>query len=147
MQIKEECVREILGYIVKNIDYKNDVDHKLNVVPVSLYELYNDKKLSEKYEQKDIMYTVLKLLEIHFIKVSDIFPQNKSVIERCTICEVTYSGHKFYESIQPEPIWNKTKSVISKIGVHTLDFIEGVAHDIAIESAKQAVTISMMKTQ
>lgn len=147
MQIKEDCIRDVLGYIVENIDYKNDIDYKLDVVPVSLYELYNDKKLSEEYEQKDIMYSVLKLLEIRFIKVSDIFPQNKSVIERCTICEVTYNGHKFYESIQPQPIWDKTKSVISKVGVHTLDFIERVAHDIAVESAKQAVTISMINTQ
>lgn len=29
MKIKEDCIRDVLGYIVKNIDYKNDVDYKL----------------------------------------------------------------------------------------------------------------------
>lgn len=56
---------------------------------------------------------------------------------------MTHRGHQFYESIRPEPIWNKTKSIISKVGVHTLDFIEGVAHDVAVESAKQATAIMM----
>lgn len=51
--------------------------------------------------------------------------------------------HKFLETIKPELIWNKTKSIISKVGVHTLNFIEDIAHDVAVESAKQAVTIAM----
>lgn len=59
------------------------------------------------------------------------------------ICDKIVGGHQFYESIKPQPIWDKTKSIVSKVGVHTLGFIEGVAHDIAVESAKQAVTISM----
>lgn len=50
---------------------------------------------------------------------------------------------KFLETIKPELIWNKTKSIISKVGVHTLNFIEDIAHDVAVESAKQAVTIAM----
>lgn len=140
MQINEDCIRDILGYIIKNIDYKKEKD-KYYVIEVSLLQLYSDESLSKKYEEKDIMYSVLKLLEIHFIKVSDIFPINKSIIERCKICEVTYTGHKSYSTIQPEPIWEKTKSIIGKIGNHTLNFIETVAHDVAIESAKQAVTM------
>lgn len=107
MQIKEDCIRDILCYLIENIDYYWDIDHKLSVKTVSLLKLYNDEKISDKYEKKGY--------------------------------------HKFYESIQSEHIWDKTKSVISKVGVHTLDFIEGVARDVAVESAKQAVTISMMQ--
>lgn len=142
MQINEDCIRDVLGYIIKNIDYKKE-HNKMHVVEVSLLKMYNDEMLPTKYEEKEIMYSVLKLLEIHFIKVSDIFPVNKSVIERCTICEVTYAGHKFYETIQPEPIWKQTKSIIGKIGNHTLGFIETVAHDVAVESAKEAVKTIM----
>lgn len=96
-------------------------------------------------KKKDIAYSILKLLEINFIKASEVSPENAGVIQKCEVYEVTYLGHKFYESIQSEHIWDKTKSVISKVGVHTLDFIEGVARDVAVESAKQAVTISMMQ--
>ena len=144
MQINEDCIRDVLGYIINNIDYRKEKD-KHRVIEVSLLQLYNDELLLKNYEEKDIMYSVLKLLEIHFIKVSDIFPVNKSTIERCKICEVTYAGHKFYSTIQPESIWEKTKSIINKVGNHTLNFIETIAHDIAIESAKQAVTITMTK--
>lgn len=144
MQINEDCIRDVLGYIIKNVDYRKEKD-KYYVIEVSLLQLYRDESLSKKYEEKDIMYSVLKLLEIQFIKVSDIFPVNKSIIERCKICEVTYAGHNFYSTIQPESIWKKTKSIIGKIGNHTLSFIETVANDVAIESAKQAITITMMK--
>lgn len=54
---------------------------------------------------------------------------------------MTYLGFQFYESIQPEPIWNKTKNIIKQVGVHSLEFIETVAHDIAVESAKQMVAL------
>lgn len=109
MQINEDCIRDVLGYIIKNVNYRKEKD---------------------KY---------------YVIEVSDIFPVNKSITERCKICEVTYVGHNFYSTIQPESIWKKTKSIIGKIGNHTLSFIETVAHDVAIESAKQAITITMMK--
>lgn len=142
MTINEDCIRDILGYLVKNIDYEKDIDGSFRVVQVSLFQLYKDADLSTLYKDKDIMYSVLKLLEIHFIKVSDIFPKNQSIIDRCTICEVTYEGHKFYETIQPESVWNKTKSIVGKIGNHTLGFIESVAHDVAVESAKELVKIS-----
>lgn len=142
MTINEDCIRDILGYLVKNIDYEKDIDGSFRVVQVSLFQLYKDADLSTLYKDKDIMYSVLKLLEIHFIKVSDIFPKNQSIIDRCAICEVTYTGHKFYETIQPESVWNKTKSIVGKIGNHTLGFIESVAHDVAVESAKEFVRIS-----
>lgn len=142
MIINEDCIRDVLGYLVKNIDYKKDMDGSFHVVQVSLFQLYKDSDLSALYEEKDIMYSILKLLEIHFIKVSDIFPKNQSIIDRCTICEITYAGHKFYETIQPESVWNKTKSIVGKIGNHTLGFIESVAHDVAVESAKEFVKIS-----
>lgn len=140
MQINENCIRDVLGCIINAIDYKRNIDKKMEVVSISLSKLYSDQKLSKTYEEKDIMYSVLKLLEIRFIKVSDIFPENKSVIERCTICEVTYAGHKFYETIQPESIWEKTKLVVNKVGNHTLNFIETVAHDVAVESAKEMIS-------
>lgn len=140
MQINEDCIRDVLACIINGIDYKRNTDKKMEVIPISLNKLYSEPNLSKTYEEKVIMYSVLKLLEIRFIKVSEIFPENKSVIERCTICEVTYAGHKFYDSIQPESIWEKTKSVVNRVGNHTLNFIETVAHDVAVESAKEMVS-------
>lgn len=74
MQINEECIRDILGYIIKNLDYEKKFDDKFSITSVSLNELYKDKEISTHYKEKDIMYSVLKLLEIHFIKVFKIIP-------------------------------------------------------------------------
>lgn len=45
--------------------------------------------------------------------------------------------------IKESTVWEKTKTIVSKISNQTLGFIEAVAHDIAVESAKQAVSIDI----
>lgn len=141
MLINEDCIRDVLKYCIEHIDYEIGADEKSKVLPVSLHELYKCSEL-KNYEKKDIMYSVLKLIEVQFIRVENILPINYgSHINSCQICEVMYTGHKFYDTTQPESIWQKTKSVVSKVGVHTLDFIENVAHDVAVESAKEMTSI------
>ena len=52
-------------------------------------------------------------------------------------------GYQFAETVRESNVWEKTKSIASRVGNHTLDFIEGVAHDVAVEMGKQAVVIAM----
>jgi len=40
-------------------------------------------------------------------------------------------------------VWKQTKDIIKNAGIHTLEFIEQVAHDVAVEAAKEMVKISM----
>lgn len=146
MQINIDCLRDILIYCEENIDYNYDIDDRPSLTGVSLYQLCHSN-LINKYERKEIMYSIMKLEEIHFIIISDRFPSDRSIIERCTIAEITYRGHQFLDTIKPESIWEKTKGVVKNIGNHTLNFIEGTAHDIAVESAKQAVTVIMTQNK
>lgn len=139
MNLNESCVREILIFCKKNIDYKELEDGTFHVVPVSLQQLF-DSELNEIYARKEIMYAVMKLEEINFIKISNRSPKDSSsYINNCMINEITYPGHKFIDATEPEPVWKKTKGIIGKVGNHTLEFVEGVAHDVAVESAKVAV--------
>lgn len=39
--------------------------------------------------------------------------------------------------------WEKTKTIANKVGNHTIEFMEGVAHDVAVEFAKEFIAISM----
>lgn len=91
------------------------------------------------------MRSVLKLYECGFIKVFAKFPDNKPYLERCSIEDVTFSGYQFIESIREPSIWEKTKTVVGKVGNHTLGFIETVAHDIAVEAAKEAIAVATWK--
>ncbi len=99
--------------------------------------LYNAAEL--KYETKDIMRSVLKLEECHFIRISSKSPNDKPYLDICFIEDITMAGYNFYESIREPTIWEKTKFIISKVGNHTLGFIEGVAHDIAVETSKEVI--------
>lgn len=141
MQINLDCLKDVLLYCVNNIDYKEE-NNTWNTQCVNLVMMYEAPELNQ-YDKKDIMRSVLKLKECGFIKISTCFPENKPYLERCSIEDVTISGYQFINSVKESSIWEKTKSIANKLGNHTLGFIEGVAHDIAVESAKQAVTIMM----
>lgn len=136
MQINTDCVRDILLYLEAN----------LKISKGHVFESISLKKLQEaftdKYSAEDVFYSVYNLRQIRFIEGSISDASNRKMFF-CDIENITYTGHQFLNSIRPQPIWDKTKGIVSKIGIHSLGFIEGVAHDMAIESAKQMVTISM----
>ena len=142
MRINENCMRDILIYCADNLTYEKEPESSI-AVNVNLQQLYDN--FDKSYDEKDIMYSVMKLAEVGFIKISNVYPNDANYINRCRIMDITFRGHQFLDSIRPEPIWDKTKTVIGKVGVHTLNFIENVAHDIAVESGKEMVKCMMSK--
>lgn len=145
MKLNPDCMRIILKYCIEHIDYKDIGLNQRHENSVTLTMLYNSDELKE-FEKKEIMYSVMKLYEYRFITVSKIHPTNRQqYFDSCEITDVTVYGHDFYNSIQEDTIWNKTKNVVGQVGNHTLKFIKDTAQKIAIESAKQAVTITMMQ--
>ncbi|MBC5745861.1 DUF2513 domain-containing protein [Lachnospiraceae bacterium MD308] len=142
MQINIDCFKDVLQFCVDNIDYEEDGD-SWNTKYVNLIMLYESPKLN--YDKKDIMRSVLKLIECGFIKISSKFPDNKPYLERCSIEDVTFRGYQFIESVREPSVWEKTKTIATKVGNHTLYFLESVAHDLAVEAGKEAVAIAMCK--
>lgn len=140
MKMNEECIRDILKYLVENLSIKIE-NNKGGFNDITMLGII--KEFDNKYTKEDIWYSVYNLSQDRFIDTNDIRKQSMVGFAFVEIYNVTHRGHQFYETIQPQPLWDKTKSVISKVGVHTLGFIESVAHDVAVESAKQAVTIVM----
>lgn len=142
MQINIDCFKDVLKYCVDNIDYEEDND-SWKTKYVNLFMMYESPEL--KYEKKDIMRAVLKLEECGFIKVFSKFPTDKPYLDKCSIEDVTFRGYQFIESIREPSVWKKTKNIVGKIGNHTIDFIESVAHDVAVEAAKEAIAVSTWK--
>ena len=91
------------------------------------------------------MYSVLKLKEAEYIKISCEQPKDKEAtyIDDCVIMDVTMKGHQFAETIKEPTVWEKTKSIANKVGNHTLHFLENLAHDVAVEIAKQTISVMM----
>ena len=143
MKLNPDCMRIILKYCVENIDYQEISVNNWAGKTVTLQMLYKCVEL-KKFDKRDIMYSVMKLCEYNYITLSNIYPnEGQKYINSCTITDVTVYGHNFYESIQEDTIWNKTKHIIGSVGNHTLKFIEDTAQKVATESAKQAITIMM----
>lgn len=140
MRLNEDCVRDVLKYFLENLSIKID-DTRGDFGKVTMLEVM--KAFENVYSKEDVWYTIYNLSQGRFIESDDIRKQSRNGFAFVEIYNVTHRGHQFYETIQPEPIWNKTKSVISKIGVHTLGFIEEVAHDVSVEAAKGAVALMM----
>ena len=143
MKINEECIRDVLSYLINNLTIQIINNKKGDFNSISL--LYLMETFDEKYSKEDVWYSIYNLSQDRYIETDDIRSKSRNGFAFVNIYNVTHRGHEFYEIIQPESIWDKTKSVVSKVGVHTLWFIECTAHDIAVESAKQAVTIAMTK--
>ena len=141
MRINIDCLRNVLMYCINNLDYIEN-GNIWKTEPVDLQEIYKAKDLHE-YPKKDIMYSILKLKEAGYIITALEQPKIETYINDCLIIDVTMKGHQFAETIKESTVWEKTKTIVSKIGNHTLGFIEAVAHDIAVESAKQAVSIML----
>lgn len=142
MKLNPDCMRIILKFCVEHIDYKEISTNSWFEKTVSLDMLYKCNELSD-FDKKEIMYSVMKLYEYRYITLSEICPSDKQYFDKCLITDITIYGHDFYNSIQEDTVWSKTKSIISKVGNHTLKFIEETAQMVATESAKQAVTIMM----
>lgn len=142
MKMNEDCIRDILQYYVENLEIQFGTHNRCSFSEISL--LATIEKFKDEYTKADIWYSVYNLSQDRFIETNDIYRISRDPgLAYVIIYNVTHRGHQFYESIQPEPIWDKTKTVVSKVGIHTLSFIESVAHDVAVEAGKQAVTISM----
>lgn len=141
MRINIDCLRDVLLYCISNLDYiENGYIWKCEVV--ELKDIYKSENLRQ-YPKKDIMYSVLKLKESEYIKISCQQPKEATYINDCVIMDVTMKGHQFAETIKEPTVWEKTKSIANKVGNHTLHFLENLAHDVAVEIAKQTISVMM----
>ena len=95
------------------------------------------------YSPEDIWYSICILSSNDYIDAVG----TEEFTRDFRVTDITYTGHKFIESIKPQPIWNKTKSIISKIGTHTLKFVEDTAQKIAVEYAKSLIYVSNNASQ
>jgi len=107
--------------------------------------LYKSSAL--KYSKKEIMRAVIKLDECGFIKVLSKIPTDKPYLDECSIEYVTFRGYQFAESVREPSIWEKTKSIAAKVCNHTINFIESVAHDVAVEAGKEAIKVAVGSTK
>lgn len=131
MNLNIDCIRDVLIYCADNIDVQQSPEGKWDLKCVTLHSLYKSE-LNDKYEPKELMYAVSKLFECGFIEIANRIPPKSIYIESCHIVDITFRGHQFLESIKEPSAWEKTKSIVSRVGNYTLNFIEDTAQKIAV---------------
>lgn len=111
MELKQDCVREVLLYLEKNC--------KLNdFISSSQIEI-------DGFSTEDITYTLNKLEEGSFVNIV-----SRDLDGDMLIKDITYHGHQFLDNIRDKNIWTETKTKVSKVKSVSLSILEQVAAQI-----------------
>lgn len=138
MKLDKNCIRTVLLYIEDHCIFENDKLGEKRMHIVDSHELIKASELSE-YNEDNIKYTIVKLLEGDYIKGS-LIPENSSFnFQIVQITQLTLRGHDLLDNIRPEPVWNKTKGILHKVGDFSLSIMSQVAGE-----TMAAYTKSMM---
>lgn len=121
MKLNLDCMRDILLYMEKT-DYLQSLE--MSRVYAELLS----------YPQSEINYSLLKLEEAGFIKMS--FTPYEENILFISLDDITYEGHQFLANIRENRIWNGVKEIAGKIGATSLDAIVQIASNVVTELIK-----------
>ena len=107
-------------------------------------------KLNEECLRSILVYlhnnlddSVYNLAVCDMIEGIDSSRYDKSRLTEQFIRNLSYRGLQFASNIETDTTWNKVKSIIGRVGSHSLSFIETVAHDLIVEMGKQSITVMM----
>ena len=78
MKLNLDCIRDVLLFCIDNIDYKEVNGNNWTSKVVDLDMLYEALEI-KKYSRKDIMRSVLKLKESHYISVLKCYPRKQAI--------------------------------------------------------------------
>nr|AWZ48427.1 hypothetical protein C3495_06180 [Clostridiaceae bacterium 14S0207] len=120
MKLNQDCVRDAL-LAIEDIGTINN--------RLSLSDLLNTD-FCKKYDINNLGYTVSKLLEAGFINASTI---NSLGGKGFIIRSITWDGHQFLDNIRDKDIWDKTKSIISKVSSVSLPILSDVAKNVLLQ--------------
>lgn len=141
MKLDKDCIRLILIYIEEHCIYETGKFGNKTMHNVNLHELMQSKDLLNTPED-DIRYTVVKLLEGGYIKGS-LISQNSGInFDIVRISQLTLRGHDLLDNIRPEPVWDKTKSVLHKVGDFSLGIMSQVAGEIMAAYTKSMMNLN-----
>ena len=126
MKLNKECIRDMLLYIEEHCVFEDNPIVGRRIHEVSWDEITEALELS-KYSDDDKHYTIQKLFEGHYIEGDVIPPNCYHSFDVAHIRELTLRGHDLIDNMRPEPVWTKTKNILTKVGDLSLDIMSTVA--------------------
>lgn len=93
---------------------------------------FNESKIFEIYERDDVLYTLHKLDEAGFIKLSTSWGSGKLITY--AINDITWHGHEFLDNIRGDIVWEETKKQTSKLGSVSIPILQDIAAKVITNS-------------
>lgn len=141
MKLDKDCIRLVLLYVEGHCVYKTNKFGDKTIHNVNLYELVHAEEFSGINED-DIRYTIVKLLEGGYIK-GTLIPKNSGLnFDIVNISQLTLRGHDLLDNIRPEPVWNKTKSILQKVGDFSISIMAQVAGETMAAYTKSMMNLN-----
>lgn len=121
MKFNLDCARDVLFLLEEKLIITRD----LEIISVDLEEITS---ALPTYEAGEIANTLIVLNEAGFIFSENVF--GDVIVEDILVARITYSGYQFLESIRPEPVWQKVKTVGSKVGSFSFSAISQISANV-----------------
>ena len=139
MKLNSDCVRDTLIYIEEHLQ----MNEYNRIKEISLLSITNG--LIDKYDEKDIAYTVFQLMDAHFIRGNINTPgRNNKVI--ANIYDITWAGHDLLNSIRPQPVWNAVKQNATNLGIKSIRGLASLAGNVVNAVATNPDVINQIIT-
>ncbi|PHI49671.1 hypothetical protein B9T64_06725 [Bacillus halotolerans] len=136
MELKHECVRDVLLTIEEHINYRESYTYN---------EIAGQPRLKD-YNLEDVLYTLDILADAKFIKIaksakvsgSSLMLGVKSIVniketENIKVISLTYEGHKLLDNIRDPKIWSETKTAAKQVAGVSLTILTDIAGSLLKE--------------
>lgn len=87
------------------------------------------------YTEAEVVYTLLRLEEGGFITTAT--DDGDDALLLLLVTGMTYDGHELLERIRPETVWEKSLSLLKKLGSFSLDLLSSVSGSILTAEASR----------
>lgn len=118
MKLNLDCCRDILFFLEDNLNITDELETE-EVSLESIAAALSDYRIGE------LVNTLFVLEEAGFIILNHLYSYEST--EDILVSRITYNGYQFIESIRPETVWNKIKSIGLKIGSLSINTTSQIA--------------------
>lgn len=130
MKLNPDCIRDVLVYLEDNLEYVDREDIVIEHQEITLSTIKEELHTQQGYEYIDIIYSIEKLLEIGYIKASNITKMAGNGKHIGAIIDITWEGHQFLNNIRPQAVWDATKKGAAKLGIKSLHALATISMKI-----------------
>lgn len=118
MKYNLDCARDVLFLLEEKLTISPDLE-------IGFLSLQDIATHLNKYEINEIANTLIVLNEADFIHAEILYASD--CIDELLVSRITYDGYQFIESIRPETVWQKVKTVGSTVGSFSTNTISQIA--------------------